>query len=126
MRNKDKNKDFSAYIGKGCKLDGVFNFEGTGRIDGNFVGDVTSKDKLVVGQTGNIDGSIIVSELIVFGTITGKIESEKVTIHKTGKIVGEFKIKNLITESGAIIDGKISMQEKTKIIDLKNEKKDVK
>jgi len=129
MKKSKEDKKFTAYLGKGSNLTGNFNYDGVGRIDGNFKGEINSKDKLIVGETGSIEGNINVSELIVYGTINGNIDVKKATIHKTGKIIGDFKVKNLITESGAIIEGTISMQkqeDKNKIKDLKEFKEKIK
>jgi len=120
MKKNKENKDFTAYLGKGCKLDGEFNFDGVGRIDGNFTGKINSKDKLIIGDTGFIKGDIDVSEIIIYGSVEGNIKVKNATIHSTGKVIGDFKVDNLITESGAIIEGTISMVKKEKIANLEN------
>ncbi len=119
---KKSNKLFTVYIGPGSKLDGTFSFEGVGRIDGTFLGDVNSKDKLVIGETGKIIGNVNVSEIIVYGTIEGNIIAEKTTMYNTGNIKGDLNTDTLVTQAGAFIDGKLSMRQKGKISNIDSAK----
>jgi cytoskeletal protein CcmA (bactofilin family) len=68
-----------------------------------------------VGETGQVDASIKVGVLSVSGTIKGTIiATEKVEIHKTGKVYGDIFTPVLNIEEGAIFEGKCQMSKEAR------------
>ncbi|MBN2695239.1 polymer-forming cytoskeletal protein [bacterium] len=113
--SKGKNRtDTTALIGEGSYLEGKFNFEGTGRVDGSFKGEIDSKDILIIGATAIIEAEVKIGKLVVEGTLKGNvIAAEEILIHSTGKIYGNITTPALIIEKGAILEGVSHMEKKT-------------
>jgi cytoskeletal protein CcmA (bactofilin family) len=129
MSKKDKKStEITVILGEGSKLTGKFEFDGVSRIDGNFEGEIDSKDTLVVGQTANIKADIRVGILILEGKIEGNVTAkEEILIHPSGKLYGNIQTPALIIEKGGIFEGQSNMNNKKdnieKIEDLKIKKK---
>ncbi len=119
--SKGKNRtDTTALIGEGSYLEGKFSFEGTGRIDGSFKGEIDSKDILIIGATAKIEAEVKIGKLVVEGTIKGNIvATEEILIHSTGKIYGNITTPALIVEKGAVLEGVSHMEKKSESDDKK-------
>jgi len=123
--SRRKNDEITVILGEGSKLTGKFEFEGVSRIDGDFEGEIISKDTLIVGESAFIKADIKVGKLILEGKIEGNITAkEDILIHPTGRLYGNIETPALIIEKGAIFDGQSKMGNKKeeKKIDLKIKK----
>lgn len=95
-------------IGKGTKIEGELISEGTIRIDGEIIGFVESKSRVIIGETAYIKGDIVCESLDVSGTIEGKIQVKNVmTVMATAKIDGDLVTDQLVMESGASFNGQM-------------------
>jgi cytoskeletal protein CcmA (bactofilin family) len=75
--------------------------KGDFRLDGELIGNFTSKGKLVIGQTGVIKGEIICNNADIEGEFHGKIKViEILNIKATAKIHGEVLVGKLSIEPG--------------------------
>ena len=84
------------------------NFKNTLYIDGEFEGKLTTSDKLIVTEEGNLLADIEAGTVICKGKIRGNIiASQKVEIHSTGKILGDVHAPALMIELGAVILGRV-------------------
>lgn len=120
MFNKDENIDSGAmtgFIGKGMKVEGTMNFEGTARIDGNLKGDIFSTGTLFVGEGALIEGTIKVGNIIVSGEVQGTIKtSGKTELKEPGKVFGDINTPTLIIGEGVIFEGNCIMEKKGPVI----------
>lgn len=102
----NKNNETTALLGAGSYLEGNFTFDGTGRIDGSFKGEINSKDLLIVGAQAEIEGTVHVCRVMIEGVVKGNlIATEEVTIHASGKVFGDIESPALIIERGAQFNG---------------------
>lgn len=121
--SRKKNDEITVILGEGSKLTGKFEFEGVSRIDGDFEGEIESKNTLIVGDSASIKADIKVGKLILEGKIEGNITAkEEILIHPTGKLYGNIETPALIIEKGGIFDGNSKMAKKEKITDIKIKK----
>lgn len=105
------------HLAAGSKVTGDIETTGDIRIDGNINGSVTSKGKLVVGNTGHITGTVDCTTANVSGTLEGNINvTEMLKIQATGKVSGEISYGKLSVEPGAELEGKLSIKGKVKDI----------
>jgi len=76
-KQKDKltEPDDFTVIGKDVTFKGVVHFEGTGRLESCFEGEIHTKDVLVVGERAMIRGTITVGTLISGGKIQGDVNA---------------------------------------------------
>ncbi len=117
--SRRKNDEITVILGEGSKLTGKFEFEGVSRIDGNFEGEIESKNTLIVGESASIKADIKVGKLILEGRIEGNIiAKEEILIHPTGKLYGNIETPALIIEKGGVFDGNSKMEKKDNIKDI--------
>lgn len=97
-------------IGNGTTIKGEVKSNGDIRIDGTLVGQVYSKGKIVVGNTGVIEGEIYCQNADFSGNITAKVEvSELLTLKATSRLKGEIVTNKLAIEPGARFTGTCTM-----------------
>jgi cytoskeletal protein CcmA (bactofilin family) len=100
---------------KGSTVDGKIKVNGSIRIDGKLKGEVEATDAVIVGETGIIEGDIKAKETNVSGKCTGQISVEDcVILHAAAEINGDIKCKKLVVDEGVVIDGNISMRDKSR------------
>jgi cytoskeletal protein CcmA (bactofilin family) len=93
-------------IEKGTLITGDLNSEGNLRIDGNIKGTVTSKAKLVIGQTGFIEGDIKCLDAEIAGTVKGTMEVlDTLKLTSTANVIGDIKVGKLVIDAGAMYNG---------------------
>lgn len=106
-------------LGPGTVIQGKLSFDTPVRIDGKLSGEVFSSRALIVGKTGQIDATVDVASLIVYGAVRGKIRAtEKIEIYEGGSVEGEIKTPSLKVESGAILGGECDMGTRSKVISV--------
>ncbi len=92
----------------GAHHEGDLRFEGRVRIDGMFVGTITSPDLLEVGVAGSVKGRVDVAQALVGGRIEGElIATERVTLLETAIVVGRIETPWLDVRTGAQVDGPV-------------------
>jgi cytoskeletal protein CcmA (bactofilin family) len=97
-------------INKGTKIAGDIVSEGDIRIDGYLKGNIKSKGRLVVGESGAIEGEIECANVEVAGKVKGKISaSELLTMKSTAMVSGEITTSKLAVEPGSLFSGTCRM-----------------
>lgn len=97
-------------IGVGTIIEGEIKSNGDIRIDGTVSGSLTSKAKVVVGNTGIIEGDVNCQNADVSGKIKGKLAvSELLFLKSTSFITGDIITKKLVVEAGANFTGSCNM-----------------
>ncbi len=98
-------------IGCGTTIKGEISASGDIRIDGNINGNVSIKGKMVVGNTGSIDGEIVCQNADISGRLNAKLHvKELLTLKSTAHFNGEIICSQLAIEPGAIFSGSCSME----------------
>ena len=109
-KNNNINPDSINRIVAGTTIKGDIDSDSIIRIDGRLEGSIKTKSKLVVGETGIIDGDVICENADVFGTIKGQINvSELLSLKSTAKLTGDIISNKLAIEPGAQFSGSCSM-----------------
>ena len=110
--NKSTSNDSASInlIGNGTTISGDINSNGDLRIDGTLKGNITISGKLVVGQSGNIEGNIICQNADVSGEIHGKVNvSELLTLKASAKLLGDIVTGKISIEPSATFTGTCNM-----------------
>lgn len=111
---KGKSPDLSNQqnrISQGTKLKGDVTSEGGFRIDGEIEGNITSPNKVVIGKTGVVIGTLVCNDADVEGRIEGKIEIKNLLSIKTAAhIEGEVITGKLAVEPGATFNASCVMK----------------
>lgn len=114
--NKNKEKTNSAsqsllnLIGPGTEIKGDLICEGDIRIDGRVDGTVRVGQRLVIGESGVINGNITAGNAIIAGNVVGNIHSAQTTVlHGKSSVKGDIYTSQIIIESGAKFNGRCVM-----------------
>jgi len=100
-------------IGIGTNIKGDIEASGDIRIDGAITGTLKSNGKVVIGQQGFVEGTIICKNADISGKVKGTLKVEELTSLKaTSRLEGELFTKQLFIEVGAIFTGKCDMNTK--------------
>lgn len=93
-------------ISPGSNIEGQFNSKENVRLDGKIVGDVVCENRLVMGESGIVEGTIKANEAVILGTIKGNIEvMSTLYLKASAKINGNITAKLLSVEEGAMYNG---------------------
>jgi cytoskeletal protein CcmA (bactofilin family) len=104
-------------IGEGTELTGDLVFANGVRINGFIKGKVRAEAILEIGLAGKMDAEVTVRKISIRGEFHGIIHaSDRVEIHKEGKVFGEIYSPCLIIESGAVFEGRCSMSDSIKAL----------
>lgn len=97
-------------IGTGTVIEGDIRSNGDLRIDGSVHGNVYSKAKVVVGNTGLVEGNINCQNADVSGTVKGKSTvNELLFLKSSSKMNGDIVTGKLVVEVGATFTGSCNM-----------------
>jgi cytoskeletal protein CcmA (bactofilin family) len=97
-------------IGSGTVIEGNITSTGDIRIDGNLKGNLSTKGKVIVGDTGKVNGEINCRNLEIEGILDGRvIVSELLSFRSKSKISGDITTAKLAIEPGAVFTGKCDM-----------------
>ncbi|MCX7170416.1 MAG: polymer-forming cytoskeletal protein [Proteobacteria bacterium] len=99
-------------IGTGVRVEGNITFTGILLIQGDILGDVTCdadiSGTLVVGQPGNVTGTIRAPHIIVGGRVTGPVHSsESIEIQPGASLAGDTCYKAIAVHPGGVIEGSL-------------------
>jgi len=100
----------AACISQGIKIKGEVTGTEDLFVDGLVEGklNLTANSCLTIGPNGNVKADLSAREIIVRGTVEGKVTAQdKLQIWSTGQITGEVQTDRLAIEDGALLRGKV-------------------
>lgn len=92
------SKGGATIIAQGTKIKGEINTDCRLHIDGEFEGNIHSKDAIVVGQNGIVRGDIDTVSLIVSGRFIGSVTSNTLEIKPQGRVEGVVSTSEFVIE----------------------------
>lgn len=109
-------KRIDSLIGAGTTVRGDVVFTGGLRIDGKVEGNVTSADgqtgTLVVSEQARVDGRIMVSHVVVNGTVSGPIVArDYLELQGKARVDGDVTYRSLEMQVGAVVEGRLDHAE---------------
>ncbi len=109
MADKPMNGVLSL-IGTGTVVEGKIITDGSVRIDGRLVGDISSKANVTVGSTGSVEGTIHGVNISLAGKVKGSVAaSEKLVLEAKSQMRGDVRAQRLVVDEGAMFDGNCAM-----------------
>ena len=103
-------------IAAGVEIVGEIKANGNIRIDGKVKGNITLTGKLVVVNTGVIEGDVKCKNANIAGKFDGKIiVEETLTLHETSSVHGDIVTDKLVVENGAVFTGTCNMDKKSTV-----------
>ena len=98
-------------LGAGTVVKGEIKLNGDFRIDGMFMGSINCKGKVVVGNTGVIEGEIICQNADFSGEVKATVKvAELLTLKESAKFTGDITTNKLAIEPGAKFSGQCVME----------------
>ena len=111
-------------ISEGTKIVGNITSKGGFRIDGEVEGVLETPNKVVIGKSGVLIGTLICKEADIEGAVQGNMDIENLlSLKSTAKIEGEVVIGKLAVEPGATFHASCDMKGAIKAIPKGNDKK---
>lgn len=111
MGKGNENGSFTPnHIAKGTTINGDIETNGDMRIDGVLIGTIKSSGKVVIGESGTVEGDVICQNGNVSGSIKGKITvKELLSMQSSASLNGDIITGKLSIEPGATFTGSCSM-----------------
>lgn len=110
--NNEFNLQVINLIAKGTRISGDINSDGDLRVDGEILGTVETRGRLVIGPSGKVDGDISCKSCEIAGIYNGKINvSELLSLKASSRITGDITTGKLSIEPGAYFKGNCAMSD---------------
>jgi cytoskeletal protein CcmA (bactofilin family) len=111
-KNNETESPVINLIGSGTVIKGDIRANGDIRIDGILIGSVQARGKVVIGNTGSVEGEIHCQSADISGSVKADVSvTELLMMKATAKIIGDLNIGKLAIEPGAKFSGTCNMQE---------------
>ena len=113
-----KKAEIDTLIGAKTRINGDVEFVGGFHLDGYINGNVRSEPQsgstLSVSEHGCIEGSVIVTNIVLNGVVKGDIEAgDRVEMGPKARVLGSVHYTTIETAVGAQINGKLIHRTKT-------------
>jgi len=103
--------DIDTVIGPGTSFEGNIKAVGIIRIDGAFNGEMMTQGDIIIGERGNVKGSLKARNMIVAGKSEASLDCEaKLEIKSSGQVVGDVVVESIVIEDGAVFTGHCKMK----------------
>ena len=102
-------------ITDGTLVKGDITATGDFRLDGTLEGNIQLNGKLVVGDSGVVNGNGLCQNANIIGTVNGNLSvKELLSLHASARVRGDILINKLSIEPGAVFSGKCRMIDEVK------------
>ncbi len=102
-------------IVEGTSIEGEIRCESNIRIDGSFIGNLSTKGRLVIGPAGRIEGIVNCQNAEIEGLVKGKLYVQQMlSLKGTAKVEGDIFTDKLAVEPGSSFTGACNMGAKVK------------
>lgn len=117
-RNKPQNR-IDCLIGAGTTIEGNISFSGGLRVDGHVQGNVIAAEgkpsTLVLSEQARIEGEILVSHVVINGTVVGPVRAiEYLELQTKANVTGDIYYHTLEMQLGAVVQGRLVHQPEVK------------
>lgn len=102
VSNNGKDSQDTCVVAAGTTIEGKFASTENVRLDGKVKGEVKCSLRLVMGETGKVEGNVRTKDGIIMGTVEGELIAEgSLHLKATALIRGTITAKTLIVDEGA-------------------------
>ena len=109
-KNNESESLLGNMIKSGTQINGDIKCTGDIRIDGKLLGSLETEGRLVVGESGRIEGTIVCKNADLSGTVKAKINvHELLSLKAACNFEGEISTNQLHIEPGASFTGNCQM-----------------
>lgn len=105
-----QNSNVETLIGASTKLTGNIEATGSVKVDGEYIGNITTKGDIIIGQAGSVKGDLNGANVVVAGKLEGNVKAAALLhISASGRMTGDLETVNLIVEDGGVVNGRVVM-----------------
>jgi cytoskeletal protein CcmA (bactofilin family) len=95
-------------VGRNINVSGRLVFQEPVRIEGNFRGEVSSSELVVISEHGTIEGRVRTPRLLVLGELRGDVtDSRLVVLGPRARVFGRIEADSLRISEGALLEGDV-------------------
>jgi len=109
---KNIKTDATTIISQGSVIKGELELSAKLHVEGKIEGKINSTNLISIGKTGHIKGEVKANKLLVDGNFEGKVNTDILEITKSGKVIGDIIIKDLIIDQGGVFEGTSTLKKK--------------
>ena len=103
----DSNSEFPTTLGADAVFKGQLNFKKGVRLLGNFEGEITGGEELVVAEGATLQGDAKAGTIRIDGQIKGNLQAgTKVQLTSSARLEGDLQAARLEVAEGAILIGR--------------------
>jgi cytoskeletal protein CcmA (bactofilin family) len=100
------NERLTNLIEEGAHFEGKLSFEGLGCINGSFIGEIFTRDRLIIGETGTVKASVEADIVVIRGRLEGHIFARRrVVMIPPAVFKGTVTAPSLRIDEGVIFEG---------------------
>ena len=97
-------------LGAGTTITGDINSNGDIRINGILTGNLSTKGRVIIGESGKIKGDINCKNADILGFVEGRLTvTDLLTLKATANVNGEVTIGKIAVEPGCKFNGSCKM-----------------
>ena len=112
IRNIDEST-LDTVLAEDIDFDGELHFSEPLLIKGNVKGKVVSKTDLYINEGASVEATIEARKVSVKGSVRGDVSAiDRLEVFSTGRLTGNIKTPDLIVQSGSLLNGSCTMEEK--------------
>lgn len=106
FQKKELESHFDIIIGPNSLIKGDIESEGSIRVDGKIVGNITSLGNVIVSENAHIQGDITCINTDIYGKCEGNVKVKgKLNIHQNSSLIGDVLASCFATKEGSIFKG---------------------
>jgi cytoskeletal protein CcmA (bactofilin family) len=95
-------------VGRNINVSGRLVFQEPVRIEGNFRGEVSSSELVVISDHGTVEGRVRSPRLLVLGELRGDVtDSRLVVLGPRARVFGRIEADSLRVSEGALLEGDV-------------------
>ncbi|MDY6823390.1 MAG: polymer-forming cytoskeletal protein [Thermodesulfobacteriota bacterium] len=112
MGKSKRSESITTFLGSDASVEGVINFDGTIRLDGQVSGRITSNGgTVIIGEKAVIDGDIAVGIAIIKGRVKGMIDAgDRIEVYPPADIEGDIHAPVISIDAGVKFNGNCAMK----------------
>lgn len=97
-------------VGAGASFEGLLTFRGVARVDGELLGRIHARGRLLIGPRARVRARVEVDELVVAGELEGEIHARhRAELQASGRIAGSLEALRIEVAEGGVLQARLRM-----------------
>lgn len=102
-------KQIDTLIAELCTLEGDLTTQNSVKVDGRIKGTLRADGRVIIGETGVVQGDAHAPELLVLGRLEGNVYVQRLHLQASARILGNIETQTLQVDPGAHYEGSVTM-----------------